>query len=686
MSKRLSKISRELNVGISTIVAFLNSNGYSCEEDPSEKISEEIAEYVRNNIKAYLLEIGGNHNLLSTKQKNTDILKTIQNVPLELKIIETANKKKKVVERIVGFTDYDWHYTVLKFKGECSQPVKFTLFDEVICKLLLKEQMSEEKIGTILGLDIKNDPAERNILKNAIKELRKDNMVEGDESIYWLTDIGKKYAANGEKYSTYTKNFELYIDNVGDVKRNAKAIFSSLISEKQTTFKRENLPNNIEEVKPIAELQAPEIHYPDKNYLLQTCEINGYPEGYICKVWVVLLQDFRNNDYRILVYDEKSGTIIDELSEALSKLDTQKQFILEKLLKESENDESPVIATNEEKQEEQIQNEQDLITKQEEIEQALADANTQKAEEIQKEIVNSKRHFNSVEFEIELKHLFEETNGEMWIISPWIKNATYKRIPFFEQYLKKGGKIFVAYSEPENEGDIMALEGPYSKLMELDAKYQNFYIHQLPPFHYKRVWLRQENCELYYTGSYNILSFFVKQGMQNYRQEEMTKILWDKEEDTVYINILMKFAEKYFNQTFEKLNDLCNQPLDKSVLKSLNLFSFNKLKPFIGKGEPILDEKYQELISTKEKNIKLLRQSYYDKEITLLLQETKELALNLSVSYENKRALQGRLNTLDNEFPEMMETLQRQEVISILSKIRTSNPDRTKNIKSKFKR
>ena len=110
------------------------------------------------------------------------------------------------------------------------------------------------------------------------------------------------------------------------------------------------------------------------------------------------------------------------------------------------------------------------------------------------------------------------------------------------------------------------------------------------------------------------------------------------------------------------------------------------MKPFVGKGEPKLDEKYQELISTKEENIKLLRQSYYDKEITLLLQETKELALNLSVSYENKKALQGRLNTLDNEFPEMMEDSKRYEVVSILSKIRTARPEQTKNIKSKFKR
>ena len=268
MSKRLSKISRELNVGISTIAAFLNSNGYKCEEDPTESLSEDVVEFLKNNIESYLSEMGATALSDSTpKKEDKKILKTVENVPLELKLIEAANKKKKLVERIIGFTDFDWHYTVVKFKGECSQPVKFTLFDEVICKLLQVEQMSLAQMGAILGFDIERDPAEKHILVSAIKELRKDQMLEGDDSIYWLTDLGKKYAADGVKFSTYTRSFELYIDAIADVHENAKNIFGSLVSEKQSTFKRDNLPNNIEDVKPIAELQAPEIHYPKKNYI-----------------------------------------------------------------------------------------------------------------------------------------------------------------------------------------------------------------------------------------------------------------------------------------------------------------------------------------------------------------------------------------------------------------------------------
>ena len=54
MSKRLSKISRELKIGISVIADFLNKNGYQCEEDPNETISDETVEFVYSNIKSYI--------------------------------------------------------------------------------------------------------------------------------------------------------------------------------------------------------------------------------------------------------------------------------------------------------------------------------------------------------------------------------------------------------------------------------------------------------------------------------------------------------------------------------------------------------------------------------------------------------------------------------------------------------
>jgi hypothetical protein len=686
MSKRLSKIAKELNIRISTIAEFLNSNGYDCEENPNEKLSEEIFDFLKNNISGYVADKQKSYNVSKsqTKQPKKTETQSTEQVPLELKIIDAASKQKKLIERIIGFTDFDWHYTVAKFEGTCSQPVDFNLFDEVLCDLLLTRQLSAKEIGDILGLDIQTDPAEKEILLSAINELRRDKMIDGDESIYWLTEVGIEYAKNGVKFSTFTRQFDLYIDAGGDVKEKAKEVFSNLRSEKQISFRRDNLPQNIDDVKPLAELQAPEIHFPKKNFLLQSCEPKGI-EGFVAKVWVVLLENFRDNTIRSLVYDEKQDKIIEPLSDAFDKLEDEKLKLLEKLIKVGENEDFVVEYTEEEKQEEQIAIENELIQKQEEVEIAIETQDVEKIKEIEKEVVAIKRHFNSLEFEVELKRLFDQTANDLWIISPWIKKyATFRRIPFFEKYLQKGGRIFVAYSEPENETDVMADEEAFNKLLELEKKYQNFYLNQLPPFHYKRVWLRNNgDNNLYYTGSYNILSFFVKQGLQNVRQEEMTKLDWDDEKESVYIDIFTKFGVKYLNRAVDEFNALStNAPesIDKTFLQRVKSSDYGKLKPFINQGIDVFDEKYQQLQDTKEENLQMYREQYIKSEIKNYKKEALELSKQ-TIPLDKKRNIQGRLNTLLNEFPEFSELAELKEVSQLVGSLKVFDFGKNKPIK-----
>lgn len=695
MSKRLSKIARELDVRITDIAGFLTSNGFSCEEKPEFELSEENYIFLKNNIYGYIKDQRKiNVPKRQAKQPPKAETQAAEQVPLELKIIDAASKQKKLIERIIGFTDFDWHYTLIKFNGTCSQPVNFNLFDEVLCDLLLTKQMSAQEMGEILGLDIQTDPAEKEILLYAINELKKDNMIDGDESIYWLTDIGIEYAKNGVKFSTFNRDFDLYIDAVGGVKDKAKEVFSNLRSEKQISFKRDNLPQNIEDIKPLAELQAPEIHFPKKNFLLQSCEPRGI-EGYVAKVWVVLLENFRDSTIRSLVYDEKQDKIIDQLSEAFDKLEDEKMNLLEKLVIVGENEDFSVEFTDEEKQEEQIAIEKELIQKQEEIEVAIETQDIEKVKEITTQISSIKRHFNSLEFEVELKRLFDETANDLWIISPWIKRyATERRIPFFEKYLQKGGRIFVAYSEPESETDVMADEETFNKLLELEKKYQNFYLNQLPAFHYKRVWLRNNSDNnLYYTGSYNILSFFVKQGFQNVRQEEMTKLDWDEEKESVYNDIFSKFGVKYLNKAVEDFNSLStNVPenIDKAFLQRVKTSDYGKLKPFINQGIDVFDEKYQQLQDAKEDNLRMYREQYVKNEVKSYEKEALELSKQ-TISFERKRNIQSRLNILLNEFSEYSEIEEIKEVAELIRNLKTFDfgkykPNKMNNNKLKFKK
>lgn len=655
MKKRLSKIARDFKSNISIVVEFLRVNGYECDEDPEVEFSSEVLEFIENNLPAFLFEKNKESQKQTPKQKDKskDVSSGAQ-IPLELKIIESASKEKKLIERIVGFTEFEWNYTIAKFKGTCSQPVDFNLFDEVLCDLLLTEQMSAEKIGNILGFDIQKDPAENDILLKAIKDLKADKMLDGDESILWLTDVGIEYAKNGVKFSTFTRDFDLYIDSIGVSKEKVKAIFSNIKSEKTPNFDKDFLPKNIEEVKPIAELQAPEIHFPKKNFLLQECTPVG-AEGFKAKVWVVLLENFRDNTLRAIVYDEKQNKVIDTLSEALDQQDELKSELLERLVKVDDD----IEFTNEEKQKEQVEIEQVLIHKQEEIEDAITRQDAVKIKEIEKEVEAIKRHFNSLEFEVELKKLFDTTSDTILIQSPWVRDFAFKnRVPFIKEYLRKGGRVYIAYSENESfGGEDMVQEESKKLLAELD-KNLNFYCCELPAFHYKNVWLiRKDKENSYYSGSYNILSFFVHQNMKNVRQEKMTRMDWDSELEEQYLEVFKRFGLKYINAAIDDFNILCQNPpakIDRDYLQKLRKVENTKLLPFKGIGVIEFDSALGLLEETKTENLNHYRKIFFESEI----ERYKKLVIELSqkpLSQDRKKSLQIEFEKLREEFLDFLD-------------------------------
>lgn len=673
MAKKLSKISKELNVGISVIAEFLNNNGYDCEENPNERIPEDAIEFLRNNISSYLQEDIDSTSKESSKQRKEVNEPTIE-TPLEIKLIDCVSKHKLLIENIIGFTDYNWEYSVAKFHGTCSQPVKFTVFDEVLSKILLIKEMSLAEIGTILGFNIA-DEAEKNILLSAIEDLKQDKMISGDESVYWLTETGKEYAKNGVKFSTFERDFELYVDSTTGYKGNCRKVFERLKSEEQPSIK-DKLPRNLEEVKPIAEIQAPEIHFPEKKYILQSCKPTSL-QGYKTQLWVALLENFRDQTIRALVYDESQDCIIEELSEALNQNEELKQSILEILIeKDKDNIEGIRYAREEDKKEEEIATiESELITIQEEYDNAVNENNIDKAQEIAKNVFSTKRHFNSVEFEVELKRLFENTKCDLWIISPWIKKyATMHRLPFFERYLKKGGRIFIAYSKPENGVDEMADTEAMEKLLELENKYQNFYIHQLEPFHFKYVWVRgATEGDWFYSGSFNILSFYVKKGLTKVRQEMMTKIDWGAEEDLYFNQVLNLFGAKYLAETKASIKEFQKEDIQVSreVLKEVKSLNLNKLKPFISHINEEFDNEYNELLKQKEDLIQQFKAEFFQRQLIEIRTQAEEYASDKNLSVEKKREVQSKLNVLKNEYPDFLEEMM--EVQNLIDSLRARN-------------
>lgn len=656
MAKKLSKISKELKVGISIIAEFLNNNGYDCDENPNEKIPEEAVEFLRNNISAYLKET----NKAETKDTSNETVeqKFKLESPVEIKLIDCISRHKLLIENIIGFTDFGWDYSLAKFHGTCSQPEKFSVFDEIISKILLIKEMSLGEIAQILGFNV-NDEAEKKILLSAINDLIEDEMVSGDESIFWLTDIGKQYAKDGVKFSTYERDFELYIDTLTDYKGNCRKVFERLKSQKQKQSLKDNLPKNIEDVKPLAEIQAPEIHFPEKNFILKECKAIGL-EGYQAQVWVALLENFRDQTVRALVYDESHDCVVEELSESLNGNEELKQSILEKLIEKDKNNSEGISYTTEEKNSSQIETETSLISEQEKLDNALSQNNVSEAEEIFQNVTANKRHFNSVEFEVELKRLFENTKCDLWIISPWIKKyATMHRLPFFEQYLKKGGKIFIAYSKPENGTDEMADPEALDSLLELESKYQNFYITQLEPFHFKYVWVRgATEGDWFYSGSFNILSFYVKKGLTKVRQEMMTKIDWGIEENDYFFQVLSLFVTKYFTIAKDYISkyQADETQVTRKLLQTIKAINLNKLKPFVLYNDEY-DKEYQQLLVQKDETYQQKKNDFFHQELADLSSLVQKYSEDNNLSIDKKKEVQSKLNTIKNEYPDLVDDL-----------------------------
>jgi hypothetical protein len=106
-----------------------------------------------------------------------------------------------------------------------------------------------------------------------------------------------------------TDNIEIFIDELGLPAESSKNVLSVIKSQRDVSVTdASNLKLELETVKSFAEFQAPEIHFPAKKYLLQSFE-ELTTESYLANVWVVLLENFRDNTIRAIVYDEKQNEI-----------------------------------------------------------------------------------------------------------------------------------------------------------------------------------------------------------------------------------------------------------------------------------------------------------------------------------------------------------------------------------------
>lgn len=493
--------------------------------------------------------------------------------PISSRIAKAVSSAKRISERIVGYIPYDVRFVKAKYTGKTQKPAKITALEKGIIGILLVDDCpSYERIGTILGLDVVNDKAEKAILDSAMNILRGYNAVEGDDSCIALTTHGRTYAEKGERPETYSSIFELYIDlthpNWLDIKSGIGKN-SSKIEEINTPC--QELTISLDDIKTYAGKQATNVHFPQDRFLLESANwIEGHEASY--KIFICFVQNVANSeDVRAFVYDENIESINEAFSNQINSDEDLKKELLGKCIAlECQEDTETTILQTEEVEEaiasipEEIKSaEKSLIQEEQRItEESPSDIQAQEQEKsIQRDRLRKKALYDSLSFELELHKMFTEDDAdEIWLISPWIRQSAFMhdRGPMIETFLQDDSKkVFIAYSEPArvNDDKPMVDELVEPKIQQLEDQYPNFFYVQLPEFHLKNVFEVRGDQKVLFSGSFNVLSFSVSENQTHIRREEMT-LAHHTVAKRKYEDFQIEFAQIYAQRIKKQLESL----------------------------------------------------------------------------------------------------------------------------------
>lgn len=516
-----------------------------------------------------------------TKPKGKVTIKNVQE-SLSTRIAKAVDESKMISERIVGFVPYDINFVRAKYRGKTQRPAKISSIEKGIVGILLVDGSSSfEHIGSILGLDVKNDSAEQIILRSSINDLLRYNAIEGDDSFLTLTEGGRTYAEKGERPDTYSKSFELFIDIHHASWLNIKnCIGDTLRITEDANISCEDLNLSLEQIQAYAEHQAQDVHFPQNRYLLESAV---WEEG--CKasyrVYVCFVQNVASNDVRAFVYDEDKCGLNELIAKQINSEPSFKNELLSNCIQlECENDAETKLLEGEaidvakaEIPIEVKEAEQRMILDEQEANKNTVDNKKSEKCSDKEERLHKKALYDSLSFEVELQKIFKEDNpDEIWLISPWIKKDKNgysvfvdQRGPAIESFLQdENKKVFVAYSAPavtksgkyktDENGNISSnIDTEVLSLVKtFEEQYSNFFFVELPEFHIKNVIEVKSNQQILFTGSFNVLSFSVSKGQTHIRREEMT-LAHHNVAKRKYFEYQYEFAERYATRILEQI-------------------------------------------------------------------------------------------------------------------------------------
>ena len=551
--------------------------------------------------------------------------KNIQdNELLVYKIGNCISPSLKSTDYFVGYAPFNFQFAIEELKGETLFPEKITPLEQAIVGILsIDKTASIERIGEILGFNVMQDIAEYNILLDAIKLLNKHGVIEGDDSMYCLTESGKVFAIEGKRPEKDTYNFNLWYSKTYPQLTSLKSILdvNNIIEAPQNPTDNSV---DLEIVRLVAAKQAPKVHNPADERVLSKVELIK-SSFYNYTLYVCFIRDVFTGEIKTIAYDEFQDKILDDFSDLISNNDTLKVQLFDSIV------ESVFIPEEAQINELEITQTSDENT----IEIDVSSNN-----EIQK--LHKKALYDEIAFENELNQIFNcDQPDEVWLISPWIGYSFIQfRVPMIEKVLKDGAKVFVAYSkrDPRDKHHSEMVNPLAQKEIDrLSEIYTNFYCVELPKvFHTKNVLEVKNNQVIMFSGSFNILSFAIQKSHKIIRGEQMAFVNPQKAKSE-YRNYIDTFADIYV--------DIYRDKLTKSSQLTPNDLKDNRLKFFSERSTKASD--IDDLLDLLDEKLSDVQRAKWIDDVNKLRKMINPLLARGIITMDDKKCIRKELASLE---------------------------------------
>lgn len=501
------------------------------------------------------------------KAKRSQEMQYVIEETLEMRLDSCIQKVKDLSELIIGYTPYTLNFAVSSFNGITNKPSKISAFANAVVGIILADGKSTfSHIGSILGLNVDIDIAECKMLENAINQMVEINLLAGDKSEYNVTKLGRTFAEHGEKMEPYPSSFSLwYLTNHKSYLNLQNDLNEDFVNDYELAEGQEVLDSELtlEEIRALAEVQANHAHSSKDRYLLQSAtKKESTFKSY--NLFACFIRSVRTKEVRVLIYDDNSRKVLPELSTVIDSDETLKKSLYESMLGYTPDvevlDEKEAVVSEEQKQaeEELLKAENESAKQKNEKQEGRDDSHIEKK-------LHKRALYDSISFETEIHTIFQKDNAdEIWLSSPWIGDDAFmqSRLPLIQEFIKKGGCVFISYSEGANGLDTKKQMVGWQSNKAIQQMAKNypgqFFYTQLDAFHSKNVLEVKNGQYILFTGSFNVLSFHVIPSQQNHiRKEEMTRVHYQAAKNK-YKEFKRQFAMSYIQRaidSFEKLND-----------------------------------------------------------------------------------------------------------------------------------